>query len=241
MSARETIRIAHTAKCKLHLAANHPDRNFRLILGHALTLDKVMLRVAEIESDSTSSEEDEEGVADEEPSGPRTCNQQTRRVSFSAASRARSTVAGTNMGDAKRRSPPPSNHFEHDDDAVAGEEEVDAVEVDDDDEDGALSLQRFPSASAQPPRMIAGEVDEDDDEDDLNEPVSPPSYEPSEKEVKQITGGAESTGLVDLYRSVIKCNCSKTHGTAPKVAKAWEVPDRKGEHGRRVALVQVDA
>lgn len=224
MSAADTIRIAHTAKCKLHLAANHPNRNFRLILGHALTLDKVMLRVAEIESDS-SDDGDEEGVADEEPSGP-----QQRRVSFSAASRARHAAAtGTPSGDGRKRSPPPQP-FEHDDDAADDDDEIE-----DDDDAGELSLQRFPSAAAQPPRMI-----QDEGDDDPEEPISPPLYTPSEDELKQITGGAGNPELANQYRNVVRCPCSKHHSSAPKVSNVWEIPNQKGGNGGRVAVVQVE-
>ena len=245
MSASETIRIAHSARCKLKMAAGHPDRNFRLILGHALTLDKLLLRVAEIESDG-SSDGDEEGVADEEPSGP-------RRVSFSSSSRARhdavkaTTAAGgeghhSKGGLGRRSSPPPSaQHFEHDDDAVEDDDE----DIEDDDDDaGALSLQRFPSASAQPPRMIPDNDGIDDDEDELNDPVSPPSYTPSEDELKKITEGATNPALANQYNNVVRCTCSKSHAHAPKVSNVWELPGDtvgSGLGGKRRALVQVEA
>lgn len=52
MSQRETISLAHTANCKLKLAASRPDRNLRLLLGHALTVDNINLRLMQIEDDS---------------------------------------------------------------------------------------------------------------------------------------------------------------------------------------------
>ena len=233
MSARETIRIAHTAKCKLHLAANHPDRNFRLILGHALTLDKVMLRFAEIESDNTSSGEEDEAEVDDEPAEPKS-HHPPRRVSFSTGS----NVKAAGLSDSrKRRSPPPMAHYSPEDD------EDDGAEIDDeDDEDGALSLQRFPSASAQPPKMLlADDPGYEDEPEDPDEPVSPPLYAPDDDEVKLITSGAGNPELAQSYRNVVRCPCRKSHGTAPKVTNMWEIPDQKGEHGGRVALVQVEA
>ena len=235
-AATDTIRIAHTARCKLHLAANHPDRNFRLILGHALTLDKLLLRVAEIESDG--SEGDEEGVADDEPTGPH--QPQQRRVSFSATSRARHAAAaaasGNNEG-ARRRSPPPKQ-LDHDDD-VAAEDDED-IEDDDDDDGDELSLQRFPSASAHPPRMVP---DDDDDgiDDDEDEPVSPPDYTASEDELKRITEGATNPNLANQYKNVVRCPCHKDHVTAPKISNVWDLPEEPGHGGKRRALVQVEA
>ncbi|KIW50029.1 hypothetical protein PV05_11653 [Exophiala xenobiotica] len=50
-----TYTLAHTAQCKLKLAANRPDRNLRFVLGHAFTLDNLMLRIVEIENSSAKS------------------------------------------------------------------------------------------------------------------------------------------------------------------------------------------
>ncbi|KAG8525714.1 uncharacterized protein KY384_000474 [Bacidia gigantensis] len=130
---RETLRIAHTARCKLQIAADRPDRNFRFILGHALTLDKVMLRVAEIETSSSSSDGDD-SISDDEPAQP-----VPRRVSFSGDVKGRQGGARGGGGGARRSPPPP---------AELGDAEED-VEDDDEDEDSA-PLQRFPSASATP-------------------------------------------------------------------------------------------
>jgi hypothetical protein len=58
MSAKETYSIAHSAQCKLQMAANAPDRNLRFVLGHAFTLDKVLLRIVEIENSSVKDELD---------------------------------------------------------------------------------------------------------------------------------------------------------------------------------------
>jgi hypothetical protein len=52
LSTKQTYSVAHSAQCKLNLAANRPDRNLRYVLGHAFTLDKVLLRIVEIENES---------------------------------------------------------------------------------------------------------------------------------------------------------------------------------------------
>ena len=222
-SPHETIRIAHTARCKLSMAANAPDRNFRFILGHALTLDKLMLRVAQIEIDS-SDDGDEEGVANDEPHGPNTSNRE-RRVSFSASSKARHDVSSTTKEqDRKQRRSPPPTHLPHpgeDED----EDEDDAVE--DEDEDDELSLQRFPSASAQPPRMV-----EDEGYEDTDEPVTP-----TDEDLRAVMEGKSNQELTETYQHLVGCPC---HGkNAPMASQIWEMPQEKGQ-GRR-AVVQVVA
>ena len=55
LTTSTTYTLAHTAQCKLKLAANRPDRNLRFVLGHAFTLDNLMLRIVEIENRSAKS------------------------------------------------------------------------------------------------------------------------------------------------------------------------------------------
>jgi hypothetical protein len=55
MNTSTTYTLAHTVQCKLKLAANRPDRNLRFVLGHAFTLDNLMLRIVEIENQSAKS------------------------------------------------------------------------------------------------------------------------------------------------------------------------------------------
>ncbi|RMD42765.1 hypothetical protein DV735_g2384, partial [Chaetothyriales sp. CBS 134920] len=57
-SRQDTYRIAHTARCKLQQAANRPDRDLRFILGHAFTLDNLLLRIVEIENSRTKAADD---------------------------------------------------------------------------------------------------------------------------------------------------------------------------------------
>ncbi len=62
LTTSTTYTLAHTAQCKLKLAANRPDRNLRFVLGHAFTLDNLMLRIVEIENKSAKSEFEEATV-----------------------------------------------------------------------------------------------------------------------------------------------------------------------------------
>ena len=222
MSANETIRIAHTARCKLHMAANRPDRDFRFILGHALTLDKLMLRVAEIEIDS-SSDGDEDGIANEEPTGPR-----ERRISFSGASKARHDLSQ----DRKRQRSPPPAQLPHPGDSSSDEEEEDDDAEEDDEDDSALSLQRFPSATAQPPRMVEDEGYDDGEGDVSKEPLELPS----EDDLKTITQQPGDPTLTGAYQNLAGCPCHKQK--APMASNVWEVP-QKGVGGGRLAVVQV--
>jgi len=219
MSATDTYSLAHTAKCKLQLAADRPDRNLRFILGHAFTLDKIRLRLAEIEIESSDDEYGgEQGVFRE------------RRVSF------RGNSPRPAPSNDRKRSPPP-DQFAHleDTDSESSEEEGEADE-DEEDEDGGLSLRRFESGSARPPKMID---DDDSSSSDEDEPKSPPPL--SEEEVKMITEGAGDVELSGAYQHISNCPCHGQHHEAPQASNVWEVPRKAGHHGPRLALVQVAA
>lgn len=224
MSAEETYSLAHTARCKLQMAADRPDRNLRFILGHAFTLDKLMLRVVEIESESSESESssDDDNAYGDFPTA--TNPERERRVSFQNNAKPQVTVT------ARNRSPPPGG------DADGSDEEY-AVDDEEDEEGKGLSLRRFKSAAAQPPRLID---DQDDDPSDEDEPVSPPSM-PTELELQSITTGPESEELAHLYQNVKRCPCHGHQEDAPTVEKAWEVPQKVGHQGKRIAVVQVMA
>ena len=200
---RETLRIAHTARCKLQIAADRPDRNFRFILGHALTLDKVMLRVAEIEftdNDGSGSGSSSESSDDEQL-------KKKRHVGFTAATKERSTGAQR----AQRRSPPPPTQ--------PGVDEDD--EEEDEDEEEGVPLERFPSASAVPPRGAQGK-----------------GPEWSEEQLKSITAQHGNAELIDAYNHVAGCACQGQK--APAVENVWEVPpEMGGQMGGRMAVVQV--
>jgi hypothetical protein len=49
---KSTYALAHSARCKLMLSANRPDRNLRMVLGHAFALDNLLVRIVEIENES---------------------------------------------------------------------------------------------------------------------------------------------------------------------------------------------
>ncbi|CZR68045.1 uncharacterized protein PAC_17944 [Phialocephala subalpina] len=223
MSGPETYHLAHTARCKLSMAADRPDRNLRFILGHAFTLDKLMLRLVEIESESSS--DDDERAPDDDDDPP---TRSAQRVSF------RSGHAKPVSVSRKRSPPPPTQPPEENED----EEEYADEGIDEDDE-GGLSLRRFESASAKPPRMIQ-DFDGADEDEDADEPKSPPPV-PPQAELEAITEGPDDGDLVDLYESVKRCPCHGEGHNSPDVVKAWDIP-RKGEnHTKRMAVVQVAA
>ena len=100
MDPTETYSLAHTARCKLQMAADTPDRDLRFILGHAFTLDKLRLRIAEIEMDNN--EEDE----------PISSSRGRRRVSF------RNNAARPNNLERRRSPPPPAGPDDDDADPI---------------------------------------------------------------------------------------------------------------------------
>lgn len=218
----ETIKLAHTARCKLQLAADRPDRNLRFILGHAFTLDKLRLRIAEIQ---TEIDDDEEEKSIEQPTAPR---EGARRVSFQGNAITANGVKG------RQRSPPPDQFANIED----GDTDSDSGDLDGEEDEEArdddLSLRRFGSASAQPPQMVE---DDSSSEEDENEPKSPPPM--TEEELMEVTGGVGNEDMAKAYNKVAGCPC---HGhNAPKVDQVWEVPRKTGEHGARLAVVQVAA
>ncbi len=125
-TARETYLIAHSAQCKLNLAANRPDRNLRFVLGHAFTLDKVLLRIVEIENKSAADELDTDNpernkseieVEDDARAGvgggagvrvgeTGSLARPQRRISFSNQTKP-SEVVGGNGKQGRAKSPPP--------------------------------------------------------------------------------------------------------------------------------------
>ncbi|EPE36213.1 hypothetical protein GLAREA_05551 [Glarea lozoyensis ATCC 20868] len=222
MSAKDTISLAHTARCKLMIAADQPDRNLRFILGHAFTLDKLRLRVLEIETENGGLEDDSELS---------TLNaERPRRVSFPNNSRSHTTT--------RNRSPPPGGKAQFDSSSSDDGYEEDDEEEDEEADDG-LSLRRFTSATAQPPRMIEDE-DSDGEDENENEPVSPPPL-PTDMELQTITEGPESEDLAGLYQHVKGCPCSAEHQNAPGITRAWELPQKPGYEGKRLAVVEVAA
>ncbi|KIN07877.1 hypothetical protein OIDMADRAFT_16368 [Oidiodendron maius Zn] len=215
MSIHETYRIAHTARCKLQIAADRPDRNLRFILGHAFTLDNLRLQIAQIEQAIDSDSESDEDEPDI-PSAP-----SPGVVSFPKSTNRPVTSSQ------RRRSPPPHR--------PAGLSDSDSSQDEDDEyEDDAaedLRLERFGSAAGLPPRMI-----DDEGSDEEDELTSPPGT-PSQDELRQLTQGGGNDGLTDMYQSVAGCPCQKH--SLPTVEKMWDIPQRPEKDAPRLAIVQV--
>lgn len=244
MSSNEAYKVAHTARCKLHMAAKQPDRNLRFLIGHAFTLDKVMLRVAEIETSSDDEEEmenarKEEGETAAMPrctGGNEEPTSRPRRVSFQDNSNRPSgelrqeVEPGNGAITSRRRSPPPTQFAHLDDtDSDSSNDEYYEDEVEED-----AGLQRFESAAAQPPRMI----DDEGSDEEEDEPKSPPQT-PSEEELKIIMEGEANEELAGLYQKIAGCPCHGTKG--PAAEKVWEIPQKPGMQGPRLAVIEVAA
>jgi hypothetical protein len=122
------------------------------------------------------------------------------------------------------------------------DEDEDEYDDDDDEEDDDYDaevgepLQRFGSAAAQPPRMITPE-EEDSDSDEEMEPKSPEMMLPSEGDLQLLCGGEGDATLTQAYNQTLGCPCHGTRG--PAVENVWEIPGKVGEHGGRLAVVEV--
>ena len=211
-SLRETLSIAHTAECKLHLAATRPDRDLRFLLGHALTLDSITLRLLEIDRETST-------IAQ-----PRHASS----VKFQAAGNG-STV--------RRRSPPPSRLAEID---ASDEEEDEEDDLSSDDDQDELALMRFPSGSERAPEEVPGLVEEDGSSDEEEGPRSPEGLD--EEFLRGVTSGEGDGELMDMYAKVKKCPCHGHHVDAPELGRIWELPPKTGEEradGVRIAVAEV--
>ncbi|KAJ4352164.1 uncharacterized protein N0V89_007511 [Didymosphaeria variabile] len=214
-SLRETLSIAHTAECKLRLEVDRPDRDLRFMLGHALTLDSVSLRLIEIER---------EAATVQQPS-------HASGIKFQAASNGSTT---------RRTSPPPSRLAE----VHASDEDEDEEDnyVSSDDEQDELSLTRFPSGPAKPPQEPPQLVPSEEDSSDEEEPPSPEL--PSEDVLRNITKGDGNEDLMNAYAGVRRCPCHGHHESAPRISRMWEIPAKEGEQradGVRIAVAEVAA
>lgn len=314
LTSSTTYTLAHTAQCKLKLAANRPDRNLRFVLGHAFTLDNLMLRIVEIENQSAKSQF-QEGKAPSDhggdvhydctaakpvtpepdphydctatqptPSEPEPASGRGRSISF-RDNNARPSSIGTagvssnnkgNSSPARKRSPPPvsisQNKYledEDDDDDTSSDdyEEPDTYDYsappspenkkasgnkqkptrnaysdeEEEDEDDGLSLTRFASASARPPRMVRSGSSSSEDEDE-DGPTTPPQL-PADVDVKDLISGVKDEELESLFESVRGCAC---HGhredpdAGRKTDGVWDVPAEKAG-GKHLAVVAIAA
>jgi hypothetical protein len=217
MSLKEAYTLAHTAKCKLYMSADRPDRNLRFLVGHAMHLDSLMLHIIEIEESIEQPEHASE-------------------VSFKGASGGSKSYS--QPPSAMRRSPPPLG-FKEDSDSEGSEEGADDGNEDEiEDEDDDLGLTRFPSAAALPPRDTAApplDPSEDDSSSDDEDYNIDPEYL---KDIVSKSDGDET--LMGLYHDVQKCPCHSSD--APKVGRVWEVPGaEKGREGVRVAVAELQS
>ena len=239
-SISQAYTVAHTARCKLNMAANRPDRNLRFILGHAYTVDNVLLQIAQIEgmggAANHSSNQDHNHSNSEPPLQPN-----GRRVSFheNAAKPTGELQSGlappaASKASKRAKSPPPPQAQESDSDEEGYGHDVDGVE----NKDGDLGLVRFESAALQPPRTISDDESDSDDEDDVNEPVSP-EWEPSQDELRTVVASDGDEEMADLYESVRRCCCKD----APQIDRMWALPqDKVGRGGNGLtAVVKVQA
>ncbi|OAL40077.1 hypothetical protein AYO20_00495 [Fonsecaea nubica] len=322
LATSTTYTLAHTAQCKLKLAANRPDRNLRFVLGHAFTLDNLMVRIVEIENQNAKSIFQEgkppndhggehydctasQPIAPEpdphydctaaKPASPEP-EARGRRVSFhdnnarpsSTVGVASSNRASGTPSPARKRSPPPTfaqhkyldeeqddddtSSDDYDDpesyhydctaaapetepekpgpkhrpvhDAYSDEEDA-ALELADDeldDEMNDLSLTRFGSATAHPPRMVHSDSSSDEEDEAKVEPVTPPQL-PADVDVREIMGGEQDRELTDLYESVRGCACHGKREDPDLGARPqgiWDVPVEK-TGGKHLAVVAVAA
>ena len=224
MSLKEAYHLAHTAQCRLNIAANRPDRNLRFVVGHLMHYEALRLRIVEIEHDISQ-------------------GHHAKSVQFKGTGHvctATELPRKPSTGQLGRRSPPPVAlpTTTSDDDLSDGS---------DTEEDGEeLSLQRFPSGAARPPRALPdltpdeiGELSGSDEDDD--EPVTPD--EPDPESVELALKGDNNGLLAQMYEGVRRCPC---HGKtdAPSIENVWELPQSeqtKEGWTRAVAQVSVAA
>lgn len=215
MSLPEVYRLAHTAECRLQMAAGAKERDLRFVVGHLMHYESLRLRIVEIEHDISKSD-------------------RARAVQFqgTGSSELRKKPSSGQLG---RRSPPPppsssssmlgNGHIPGLDDDEEENELSDSAS-DDDDAEETLGLTRFPSGSARPPPLEPD--DESDEEEDSDEPVSP--EEPDQASIEQAIKGESNEVLAAYYNRTRKCPCHGKADGADSFGRVWELP--AGEGGR---------
>jgi len=152
-----------------------------------------------------------------------------------------SYLSGRSMTSAQDKSKPEAAKQRPAHDAYSDDEDA-ALELADDELDdmGDLSLTRFASGSAQPPRMVRSGSSSSEEDD--NGPVSPPQL-PADLDVRQLMEGEKDEELEGLYEGVRGCAC---HGQrddeeiSSKPAGIWDIPVEK-TGGKRLAVVAIAA
>jgi hypothetical protein len=217
MSLPEVYRLAHTAECRLQMAAGAKERDLRFVVGHLMHYESLRLRIVEIEHDISKSD-------------------RARAVQFQGAGELKKKPSTGQLG---RRSPPPppQSSLRNNKDHIPGLDDEDEDELSDsasddvaidseDDDDDDLSLTRFPSGSARPPPL---ELDDSDEEDEYSdEPVSP--EEPDQTSIEQAIKGENNELLAAYYNRTRKCSCHGLKAEADEFGRVWELP--AGEGGR---------
>lgn len=221
---QNTYSLAHTAQCKLRLAANRPDRNLRLVLGHAFTLDALTLRILQIEEEQQHDEVEQKSTNQDHPTG--------RHVSFSAAS---TRPSGEPRGQQSARgrqaaSPPPEPEAADTGasapDSISDEEDVSEDDEFDEEEDDPAPLTRFVSASAMPPRSIEDVKNGGNTFDEVPKASSPPPMTLDEAQLREVVNDEQDNVLASLYEGIRSCGCQKETGKpeGPILSKIWKVP-----------------
>jgi hypothetical protein len=218
MSLPEVYRLAHTAECRLQMAAGAKERDLRFVVGHLMHYESLRLRIVEIEHDISKSD-------------------RARAVQFQGTGELKKKPSTGQLG---RRSPPPSqpsprNNDKHhipglddEDEDELSDSASDDVAVDsdddDDDDDDDLSLTRFPSGSARPPPL---EPDDSDEDEYSDEPVSP--EEPDQASIEQAMKGESNELLAAYYNRTRKCSCHGLKAEAESFGRVWELPAGEGD------------
>ncbi|KAF2716879.1 hypothetical protein K431DRAFT_289043 [Polychaeton citri CBS 116435] len=226
MSLTEAYRLAHSAECRLAIAAKRPDRDLRVVVGHLIHYESLRLRIVEIEHNISQSQRASavkfRGAGDVSDGSPL---QPKRKPS---------------SGQLGRRSPPPAAviHSESESDDTDSDSDSYQDEIADGEGDiENLVLERYPTGSTreldarQPPPLEADQGDDADEEDELPSPE-----DPDDATLAEITKGECDDGVRDMYDSVTKCPC---HGRsdAPEFEKMWALPIGKDGKTRAVAAI----
>ncbi|KKY19489.1 hypothetical protein UCRPC4_g04472 [Phaeomoniella chlamydospora] len=234
-SINQTYGLAHTAECKLKLAAGRPDRNLRFILGHAFTLDAINLRIVQIS--------EEQDAVDQEYPQSQVQGETETRIRFSGRSKKPPGESRRRAQD-RKRSPPPATlppesiGDEYDDDGADSNEEDELAEDLDSEED--LGLIRFQSASATQPRTLSDVEDESSSEEEEDELPSPPLVY-SDAQIRDAISAGQDQALAEIYQSIKGCGCQKhLVEQGPEITSLWSLPEseRAGKNGvPKVAIV----
>lgn len=220
MSLKQAYSMAHTAQCRLQIAAGRPDRDLRFVVGHLMHYEALRLRIVEIEHDISKTERSSLAF------------QGTGHVGKNAVAPPKSAAGG-------RRSPPPPvtnySDSDSDDDSLSGSDGLD------DGEDDGLGLERFPSGAARPARPPPELVpDTGDDPDEDADAIS--LEDPDEATLESALKGDGDADLAKLYNRIRGCECCPQHQAAPVVEKLWELPPEQGQReGITRAVAQVAA